>query len=155
LAISLSTCYPRTPAHARRSVRHMLHDAECIAPQDVRSHTATAHSDETVANRDGGELRIGWEMSSRGRFAPPADFPRHDCSPCSHVHVRRESLGICPPLRTSFCRPRAKPYQSDSQLCLIAVGRWTRAQGCSRRWACAWRREPPARRSTPSPRRCC
>jgi hypothetical protein len=31
---------------------------------------------------------------SRGRYATPADFPRHDCSPYSHVHVRCDSLGV-------------------------------------------------------------
>jgi hypothetical protein len=42
---------------------------------------------------------------SRGRFATPADFLLHDCSPYSHVHVRRESLGFVPRSRTIFCRP--------------------------------------------------
>jgi hypothetical protein len=37
---------------------------------------------------------FGWEMSSRGRFATPADFSLHDGSPYSHVHLRRESLGF-------------------------------------------------------------
>jgi pentatricopeptide repeat protein len=32
------------------------------------------------------------EMSPRGRFATPVDFPRHDCSTYSHVHTRRDSL---------------------------------------------------------------
>jgi hypothetical protein len=35
-------------------------------------------------------------MSSRGRFAPPADFPLHDCSPYRGLHVRRERLGFVP-----------------------------------------------------------
>jgi hypothetical protein len=46
---------------------------------------------------------------SRGRYATSADFPLHDCSPYSHVHVRRESLGFVHRSRTSFCRPRAQP----------------------------------------------
>jgi hypothetical protein len=50
-----------------------------------------------------------WEMSSRGRFARSADFPRHDCSPYSHVHVRRESLGFAHRSRTIFCRPVPNP----------------------------------------------
>ena len=29
---------------------------------------------------------------SHGRFVTPADFPLHDCSPHSRVHVRRERL---------------------------------------------------------------
>jgi energy-coupling factor transporter ATP-binding protein EcfA2 len=55
--------------------------------QQVHSLTAT----EKVANPDVGDL--GGRDRSRGRFATPADFPRHDCSPYSHVHVRRESVG--------------------------------------------------------------
>jgi hypothetical protein len=41
------------------------------------------------------KLRIGngGEMSSRGRFATPADFLLLDCSPYSRVYVRRERLG--------------------------------------------------------------
>jgi hypothetical protein len=42
---------------------------------------------------------------SRGRFATPADFPLHDCSPYSHVHVRREGLGFVHRSRAIFCRP--------------------------------------------------
>jgi hypothetical protein len=45
---------------------------------------------------------------SRGRFATPADFPLHDYSACSHVHVRRESLGFVHRSRAIFCPP-AKP----------------------------------------------
>jgi hypothetical protein len=61
-----------------------------------------------VANRK--TLRgFGWEMSSRGRFATPAEFPRHDCSPYSHVHVRRESLGFVSRSRTILCRPVPNP----------------------------------------------
>jgi hypothetical protein len=62
-----------------------------------------AYSDDKVANRWG----FGWEMSSRGRFATPADSPRHDCSPYSHV--RRESLGSGPRSRTIFPAPCAMP----------------------------------------------
>jgi hypothetical protein len=50
----------------------------------------------------------GGEISSRARFATPADFPRQDCGPYSHVHVRHESLGFVHRSRAIFC-PRAKP----------------------------------------------
>jgi hypothetical protein len=40
----------------------------------------------SVACRD-----FRWGVSSRGRFATPADFPLHDCSPYRELHVRRES----------------------------------------------------------------
>jgi hypothetical protein len=48
------------------------------------------YTDAKIANRNVRDF--GCEMSSRGRFATPADFPLRDCSPYSHVHVRRESL---------------------------------------------------------------
>ena len=41
---------------------------------------------------------------SRGRFATPADFPLHDGTPCSHVHVRRERLVFVHRSRTIFCQ---------------------------------------------------
>jgi hypothetical protein len=43
-------------------------------------------------------------LSSRGRFATPAE----DCSPYSHVHVRRECLGFAHRSGTVFLSPRAK-----------------------------------------------
>jgi hypothetical protein len=49
------------------------------------------------------------EDRSRGRFATPADFPLHDCSPYSHVHVRRESLGFVHHSRTILCRAVPNP----------------------------------------------
>jgi hypothetical protein len=48
-------------------------------------------------------------MSSRGRFATPADFHLQDCSPYPHVHTRRERLGFVPHSRTGFCRPVPNP----------------------------------------------
>jgi hypothetical protein len=78
-----------------------------------------ACSDGEVANRNGRDF--GWEMSSRGRFATPADFPRRDCSPYSHVHVRRESLGFVHRPRAIFCRPVPNPLRFAT-LC-IAGGR--------------------------------
>jgi hypothetical protein len=58
---------------------------------------------------------------SRGRFATPADSPRHDYSPYSHVHVRRECLGFVRRSKYHFLPPRAQPQHFDSQLCHIAV----------------------------------
>jgi hypothetical protein len=74
-----------------------------------------AYSDAKVANRTSD---FGWEMSSRGRFAAPADFPLHNCSPNSHVHVRRESLGFVHRSRAIFCRPvlRFATFASPSAL---------------------------------------
>jgi hypothetical protein len=59
------------------------------------------------ANRD--VWAFGWEMSSRGRFTTPADFPRHDCSPYSHVHARTRKFEICSSFKGHFLSPRAKP----------------------------------------------
>jgi hypothetical protein len=59
-------------------------------------------SDESVANRNVLGFRVG--DRSRGRFATPADFPRHDCSPNRGLHVRRERLAFVHRPRTVFCR---------------------------------------------------
>jgi hypothetical protein len=40
-----------------------------------------------------------------GRFATPADFPRHGCCPDSRAHVRRETLGFVHRSWAIFCRP--------------------------------------------------
>jgi hypothetical protein len=61
-------------------------------------------------------------MSSRGRFAKLADFPRHDCSPYSHLQVLRESLGFVHRSRTISCRP--VPNRSVTIRFFIAVSRW-------------------------------
>jgi hypothetical protein len=48
----------------------------------------------------------GGEMAHASRFTTPADLPPHEFSPYSHVHVRRESLGIVHRSRAIiFCRP--------------------------------------------------
>jgi hypothetical protein len=50
------------------------------------------HSDAKVGNRN---VRVfGWERSSRGRFATPADYPRHDGTSYRGLHVHRECLGF-------------------------------------------------------------
>jgi hypothetical protein len=67
------------------------------------------------------------EMSSRGRFATPADFPPRDCSPYSHVHVRRERLGFVHRSRTILCRPVPNPNDSHFFASLYVTG-WARAR---------------------------
>jgi hypothetical protein len=42
-------------------------------------------------------------MSSRRRFATPANSPLQDCSPYSHAHARRESVGFVHRSRTNIC----------------------------------------------------
>jgi hypothetical protein len=48
------------------------------------------------------EFRVGGR--SRGRFATPADFPRHDGTPYRGLRVRRWGLGFFHHSRTIFCR---------------------------------------------------
>jgi hypothetical protein len=60
---------------------------------------------------------------SRGRFATPAaDFPLHDGSPYSHVHIRRDSLGLVHRSRTILCRSVPNPSVTIRNVC-IAVRR--------------------------------
>jgi hypothetical protein len=76
-----------------------------------------ACSDAKVANRNVRDF--GWEIA-RGRFATPADFPLHDYSPYSHVHVRRESLGFVHRSKGHFLSPRANPYVAICNLFIRA-----------------------------------
>jgi hypothetical protein len=83
-----------------------------------------AADDAADTYSDANKLRIvpsrvfGW--SSRGCFATPADFPRHDCSPYSHLHVRRERLQVSlvqrpfsvAPCQTSADVPIFAPFAS-------------------------------------------
>ena len=57
----------------------------------------------------------GGEMSSRRCFATPTN-PLSDCSLYLYrgLNVHRESLGVVPCSRAIFCRPDAKPDQSNS-----------------------------------------
>jgi hypothetical protein len=52
-------------------------------------------------------------MSSRGRFATPANLPLHDRFPYSHVHACRGRLGFVHRSRTFYLSPRAKPSRYD------------------------------------------
>jgi hypothetical protein len=57
-----------------------------------RVEELSAYSDaKKIADQS---LRVGFRVGnrSRGCFATPADFPRHDCSPYPGLHVRRECL---------------------------------------------------------------
>ena len=46
---------------------------------------------------------------SRGRFATPADFPRHDGTSYRRLRVRRWGLGFCPLFKGHFLSRRANP----------------------------------------------
>ena len=65
-----------------------------------------------------GRRDFGWERSSRGRFATPADSPLHDCSAYSHVHVQRERFGVH---RSRAVFGRAVPKIVTIRNCFIAV----------------------------------
>jgi hypothetical protein len=60
------------------------------------------------------------ERLSRGRFATPADSPRHDCASYRELRVRRWGLGFVHHYRTLFCR--AVPNLNDSQLLHRCLG---------------------------------
>jgi hypothetical protein len=80
------------------NVRHAPWVALAAATR-VSSSAAAAHSPPPLYRRTrvasrGREGGFGWEMSSRGHFATPADPPRHDGSPYRGLHVRRERLGF-------------------------------------------------------------
>jgi hypothetical protein len=51
-------------------------------------------------------------MSSRRRFATPADSPLQDCSPYRGLHAHRESNSL---KAHSLCAPRQNPIPSDSR----------------------------------------
>ena len=55
-----------------------------------------------VANRNVGDR-------SPRRFATPADFPRHECSPYWGQHIRTRKCGICPSFKAHSLSPRANP----------------------------------------------
>ena len=88
-----------------------------------RMGAGTSYRDEKVANRNVRDF--GCEVSSRGSFATPADFPRNDCSPYSHVHVHRESLGFVHRSRIIFCRPVPNPNVTIRNLFHRCMGRRT------------------------------
>jgi hypothetical protein len=66
-----------------------------------------------VANRDGRDF--GREVAHATVSRRPPIPPRHDSSPCSHVHVRRESSGFVPRSRAVFRRAVPNPKRYDSR----------------------------------------
>jgi hypothetical protein len=81
---------------------------------------------------------------SRGRFATHADFPPHDCSPYSHVHVRRESLGFVSLVQGPFpvapCQTLASRFAAFSLPSHAPHGRRSRPRRCT------WSRRRSTRR---------
>ena len=72
-----------------------------------------------VANRTVG-VSLGWEVAHEAVLRRPPNFPRHDCSPYSYVHVRRESLEYVHHSRAVLCRPVPNPLRNDSHFYPIA-----------------------------------
>jgi hypothetical protein len=93
-----------SPRTTRRS-RSQWENAGCCRFEASDSVYSDAKGRNASRNVRG--FRVGDRSS--GRFATPADFPPHDCSPYSHVHVRRESLGFFHRPRTFLCRPVPNP----------------------------------------------
>jgi hypothetical protein len=79
---------------------------------------------------------LGWEITSRGRFATPAQSFYHDWKPVPRatrtpVHVRRESVGVVPRSRAALCRPvtvRIRNKQSSEEV--RGECGWTRYRRC-------------------------
>jgi hypothetical protein len=47
---------------------------------------------------------FGWEVAHSGRYATPADSPRHDGTPYRELRVRRWGLGFVHHSRVILCR---------------------------------------------------
>ena len=80
-----------------------------MALEDITAgaHRPPTYSDVKVANRN--DRGFGWEIAHEARFATPAGFPRHECSPYRGLHVRREKRGVCPWFKDHSLSRRAKP----------------------------------------------
>jgi hypothetical protein len=61
-------------------------------------------------------------MSSRRRFATPAQSLQNDCSSHRGLHVRLASVGVVLRSRAGFVSPRAEPSSCDSHLCHRCTG---------------------------------
>jgi hypothetical protein len=58
---------------------------------------------------------------SRGRYATPAGFPRHDGTPYWGLRIRQWGLGVVHRSRAIFCRAVPNPNDTIRNFC-IAVG---------------------------------
>jgi hypothetical protein len=74
-------------------------------------------------------VTVGFRVGdrSRGRFATPADFPLHDCTPCRELHERRNSVYVVPRSRAIFCLTVPDPNRPIRNFC-VAVQRCLRRQ---------------------------
>jgi hypothetical protein len=61
-------------------------------------------------------IRVGDEMSSRGRFAPPLAQSRSTIVARTEGYTYDAKSWACASFKGHFQSPRAKPYSSDSQL---------------------------------------
>jgi hypothetical protein len=125
-AVSASTSTPLrrvAPSHSETLESRGRGLALLVAPQLLP--VQELYSGGKVANRN-----VGFSGRGRSRclFATPAEFPLQHCSPYSHVHVRRDSLGFVHCSR-QFC---VAPCQYSQLLhrCKLAVRR--RVHACRR-----------------------
>jgi hypothetical protein len=88
----------RAPSAARRNSQHDTAAGACpLAPCLQRCTSCES----------GLGFRVGGR--SRGRYATPADFPRHDGTPYRGLRVRRWGLGGVPRSRSTLCRAVPNP----------------------------------------------
>jgi hypothetical protein len=78
---------------------------------------AASHSN-AIPYSGSNRFGFGWEIAHAAVSAGHADFPRRDCIPYPHVHVRRERLGFVARSRTSFCRPVPNLSVTIRNLCI-------------------------------------
>ena len=91
-----------TSGHGAMRDNFFLDDGAYLAVQVVKAlvRAPSSYSDGFDA----------WGMSSRRRFATPAQSLEHGCCSYRGLHVHRESVGVVPTLsRTILLSPRAKP----------------------------------------------
>jgi hypothetical protein len=96
---------PRQAARPAHGLRRCRRPRRCHLLRHVRPMPC---SDAKVANSVAlgvsGGRSLTREVAHAHRFATPAGFPRLDCSPFAHVHVRRVGLGFVRRSRAILCR---------------------------------------------------
>jgi hypothetical protein len=103
------TCAPNHSRGVRgSSSRVRLSRAACTAVKKMRIVT----------------LRVSVGDRSRGRYATPADSPRHDGTPYRGLRVRRWGLGFVHHSRTILYRPRQTPTLRFANFCIAVLRGW-------------------------------
>jgi hypothetical protein len=122
-----ATWQPRPPsAPLQRSVPPPRAAAESESLPGAAPASPTAGGDAGTATQKDAN-RIGWEIAHANVSRRPPISPLHDCSPCSHVHVRQECLGFVHRSRTIACRAVPNLSVTIRNLSLAGAG-WAVAQ---------------------------